>query len=308
MPLGVKVEKVGESSISYNAEHLIYIRDYYFYCVNLFRVSIIKSGCQANFIFGDYEVAFGDKKKKFRIDVQYEHTLVKQGGRDAEGAVKGRVMASDGSLYLVRIANFDHYLSMDGVIEYSMPNIENIRRAGGYEKYLDKCLYISPLLYPVEPAVLKNVRSKGIITTFNNENEPRRKAFLSHARSLGISISNEKNRFDHASIGDLYADTRILVNIRQTQHHHTFEELRVLPALLCGCLVISEDVPLREMIPYKDFIIWADMESIVDVIREVDSNYNFYFNKIFSNEFFSTIDAMRSQNENSVNEMLASLI
>lgn len=308
MPLGVKIERVGESSIAYNNEHLIYIRDYYFYCVNLFRVALMESSCRASIIIGDYEVAFGDKNKVIRIDVQYEHTLVKQGGRDAEGAVKGKVMASDGSLYLVRIAKFDHYLSMDGVIEYSIPNLENIRQAGGYEKYLDKCFYISPLLYPVELAVLKNIRSKGVITTFNNENEPRRKIFLNHARSSGLAISNEKNRFDHTSIGELYGDTRILVNIRQTEHHHTFEELRVLPALLCGCLVISEDIPLRELIPYKDFIIWADMESIVDVILEVESNYTYYFDKIFSNEFFSTMDAMKKQNESAVKEMLSSLV
>lgn len=306
-PPGSRVEKIGASVLYWNAEHLIYIRDYYLYSVGLLRQALEHSDARVNLILGGYDVGFLNTRKTCRVDIQYEHTLVRPGGRCAENAREGQVLATDGVPYLVRIPRFEHYRSMDHVIEYSLPNLENIRRAGGYEAYLRKCVYIAPLLYPVDRSVLDGSRSKDVITTFTNESEPRRKAFLDRVRAAGVAISNETNRFDHDSIGALYRDSRILVNIRQTQHHHTFEELRVLPALLCGCLVISEDVPLREAVPYGQHVIWADPDSIVDVIREVQANYQEYRDRVFTDDFFATMQRMSEQNEQVAREIVAGI-
>jgi hypothetical protein len=81
----------------------------------------------------------------------------------------------------------------------------------------------------------------------------------------------------------VYKNSKVLVNVHQTDHHHTFEELRVLPALLNGVIVVSEDVPLKEKIPYSDYIVWASYDNIAQTVKDVSNNYEYYFNKIFTN-------------------------
>jgi hypothetical protein len=103
----------------------------------------------------------------------------------------------------------------------------------------------------------------------------------------------------------LYRDTRILVNVHQTDHHHTFEELRVLPALLCGVVVVSETVPLREEIPYHDFIVWCDYDQIIDTVRAVRDDYESYRRKMFGDgRFKAIISAMRKRNHDNVQTAL----
>ena len=74
-----------------------------------------------------------------------------------------------------------------------------------------------------------------------------------------------------------------MVNVHQTDHHHTFEELRVLPALLNCVIIISEDVPLKESIPYGEYIIWCTYDEIPAKTLEVINNYTYYFDKLFTN-------------------------
>ena len=62
----------------------------------------------------------------------------------------------------------------------------------------------------------------------------------------------------------------------------TFEELRVLPALLNGVIIISENVPLKEKIPYSEYIIWVEYEKLAETTLEVYNNYLEYYDKIFT--------------------------
>ncbi len=72
-----------------------------------------------------------------------------------------------------------------------------------------------------------------------------------------------------------------MINIHQTDHHDTFEELRCLPALLCGCIIISEDSPLKEHIPYNKYIIWTTYDRIIETVTDVLNNYEVYWDNIF---------------------------
>ena len=72
-----------------------------------------------------------------------------------------------------------------------------------------------------------------------------------------------------------------MINIHQTDSHHTFEELRVLPALQCGVIVISESSPLIELIPYSDYVIWCPYDQIIDKANEVLNNYESFRSEIF---------------------------
>lgn len=97
-------------------------------------------------------------------------------------------------------------------------------------------------------------RKNDILTTFINVNEPRRLNLLNKIRENKMSHNNINNCFEKENLKELYKNTKIIINIHQTEHHHTMEELRVLPALLCGAIVICEKSPLTHMIPYNDYI------------------------------------------------------
>ena len=48
---------------------------------------------------------------------------------------------------------------------------------------------------------------------------------------------------------------------------------RVLPALLRGCVVVSEDVPLAREVPYADSIVFAPYERLVATAARVGREY-----------------------------------
>lgn len=96
---------------------------------------------------------------------------------------------------------------------------------------------------------------------------PRRQAFLERATAAGLSVTCVEGVFDTAEVRALYRRARILVNIRQTDVFDTLEELRVLPALRSGAIVVSEDVPLRQEVPYHEHLTWASLEEMPEAVR-----------------------------------------
>jgi hypothetical protein len=94
---------------------------------------------------------------------------------------------------------------------------------------------------------------------------------------------------------------KILVNIHQTDSYCTLEELRVLPALMTGILVISEDSPYKEHIPFSNHIIWSSYDNMVDTINNVLTNYDFFRQKYLTN-LDLTLQKMK---DNSDNEMFS---
>lgn len=107
---------------------------------------------------------------------------------------------------------------------------------------------------------------------------------MNEIKRINIKHTNINNCFDKNSLQKLYKNTKILINIHQTDDNHTFEELRVLPALQCGVIVICEKSPLNWMIPYNDYIIWAEYDNIVNKMIEVAHNYDHYYDLIFCKE------------------------
>jgi hypothetical protein len=120
------------------------------------------------------------------------------------------------------------------------------------------------------------------ITTFINTNEPRRKELLDNIKSNNLPHHNINTCFDKNQLQAIYNSTKIMINIHQTDHHHTFEELRVLPALLCGVIVVCEESPLIEHIPYKDYVIWCKYNEVVDLTKHIMDNYTRYYELLFS--------------------------
>jgi hypothetical protein len=74
-------------------------------------------------------------------------------------------------------------------------------------------------------------------------------------------------------------------------------------------VVISEDVPLRERIPYHDAIIWRPYEAIVDTVRDVLARFDEVRATLFGDALAATFAAMERENranvEAAVRRMLA---
>ena len=107
---------------------------------------------------------------------------------------------------------------------------------------------------------------------------------------------------------NLYLNTKILINIHQTDDHHTFEELRVISALQCGVIVIAEHSALNHLIPYNHLIIWSSYENIVEKTKEVLENYDEYHEKIFGNNNASILNELHDMNLKTLEEKILSCV
>ena len=119
---------------------------------------------------------------------------------------------------------------------------------------------------------------------------------------------NINNCFEKKQLKALYRNTKIIINIHQTDHHHTFEELRVLPALLNGVIVIAENSPLYESIPYHKHVIWSSYDNILDKVIEVENNYENYYKKIFNEEFLAIVKKLEIDNYNNLDYKLQNIV
>ena len=264
------------------------IRDYYEYVQSLFLkdLEVIHTSCMVVLAcsgFSWLKIFLPIRSIVFQI----EHTLVKPGARDCDGALPGNISISDGSgKYLVRLSNWPKLKNADAVIEYSRINQFNIQQNPELESYASRSFCISPALYPLLKSSLEifDHRSLNTITLFGNPEEPRRSKFLDTLAASGVNSQNINNVFD--GVEDLYRNTKILINIRQTDHHDTLEELRVLPALRCGVIVISERAPLIEKTHYSKYIIWGELDELPTLVKEVQNNYDLWHEKIFENSGF----------------------
>jgi hypothetical protein len=138
-------------------------------------------------------------------------------------------------------------------------------------------IYIAPCIYP---CYCEGPRSIDVLTTFINPEQPRRTELIGRLQEY-VSHQNRNDCFDKELLESLFKNTKILVNIHQTEHHHTFEELRVLSALECGVIVVAEESPLHHLVPYNDYVIWEPYDGILGKVIEILENYEEYHDSIF---------------------------
>ena len=280
------IENISDRFLVYNKNHDIHINEYYQYCVSLFKEFLLENDIKINFIIGNLNVQIPNQNKTLKIDIQCEHTLVMEGGRSVDKKIFGTIKTKRGDNYLIRIDNFSYYNSIDCVIEYSLPNIKNISTNVLFHEFIKKILYISPTIYDINIGILNNKKLISALWSKTSPNQ-RRSNIISRLIDNGINANVIDNCFTKQQLLKFYNFSRILINIHQTDEHHTFEEIRILPAIMNGVLIISEDSPLKEEIPYNKFIIWCKYEEIPEKVAEVQKNYEFYCNKIFNDpEFF----------------------
>ena len=244
---------------------------------------------------------FNNSNKLIKISLNCEHTIVKKGGRDTDNVAVGNIMDDNDDNYLVRIVDVDKLSDSNIILEYSEPNIFNITNSV-FNYLKNKLLYISPSLYNFNNNL--HTRNINVLTTFINTAEPRRSKLIENINANHLEYININNCFDLDSLYNVYINTKILINIHQTDHHHTFEELRVLPALESGVLVISEISPLNKLIPYNNLIIWSTYDDIISKTKDVLDNYDEYYKKIFTNENIEILTNLKQSNYDSLQQKI----
>jgi hypothetical protein len=272
--------RTGRGAVIASDKPLHYVRAYVDYVVDLFAAALQRADVPLALAFGTDAPLEGEPLPAARLEFQFEHVLVKPGGRDSEGAVPGGIALPEGDgNYLVRLQRRDALRGVDAIVDYSHANLANARTAKGFEDYLDKAVVIAPLLF--EPDLGESGRDIAILSLIADTRQPRRRRVLDALARSGLPVRNERHTYAAAGLRALYRRTRILVNLHQTDHHDTLEELRILPALACGALVVSEDVPLKSAIPCADFIVWCRYGELEATVREVHAHYAEWRERLF---------------------------
>lgn len=176
----------------------------------------------------------------------------------ATGVFPGKVpMKGGGALDDVRIGWYEAYQHFDVVVEYNMPNIENMRLSGHFDDLLPKVVYMPPLYFDeYQPqtvaAARRGHRGIGVLALMGFVS-PRRHRAIQLMRNTGLEVAIASNltashaqgsNVDRAedlreALSQLLLRTRILVDLRTKEAYQTVNEFRLLPALQRGVVVVS---------------------------------------------------------------------
>lgn len=182
----------------------------------------------------------------------------------------------------------ESFQNASAVVDYSALNIERLSALPELTSHSGKFCTIAPLLgnYSANKKPRKDVT---VASMYGSPGRGRRGRMNSMLNKAGIKVLNIHNFEDYEVA---FRDVAILLNFRQVEHFSTPEELRILPALLQGVLVIVEDTPFARQSLCADFLVFADVSELATRIKDVQSNYSRYWNEIFGGEKFS--DFVRS--------------
>ena len=277
----MNILKINNSNILIN-RNVCWTNEYYLFVLSILKYIVINNNLSVNIILGkNKHIFFNNNKKTIKIGINYEHTLVKEGGRNCKKDPLGKIKYGVNNYYLVRICDYLYLNSNDIIIDYSCPNIFNVNESNLFHDFSKKHIYLSACLYN-DLNINTNNRKIELLTTFISLKQERRKRLVHQLKISNLNHININNCFNKNDLQQLYQNTKILINIHQTPHHDTFEELRCLPALQNGVIIISEKVPLTHLIPYHQLIIWSDYDNIVNKTIEILDNYQEYVNTIFT--------------------------
>ncbi len=243
---------------------------YYHYIYDLIKKILNSHNININILFSKNTYNFYNTNNTIIINSNYEHTIRKN---------ILRVLKEN---FIIKIDDLNVFKKSNIIIDYSIPNIYHVSLNRSYYKITNKHIYIAPSLIN-DISFSKENRNIYCLTTFINTNQPRRNKLLNNLKNNNINHININNCWGIENLEKLYKNTKILINIHQTDYLFTFEEFRVLPALQCGCIVICEDSPYSDKIPYKDYIIWSSYNNIIEKTKDVINRYDYYHNLIFVN-------------------------
>jgi len=249
------------------------LNEYYQYILNDITLFLTNNNVPYSVNFGCNNVL-----KDINLDFQYEHTFIKNEYNNG---------------YSCTVNKFDELIKLQSVFEYSNANLNHIKTSDYFKENSDVFRYYPPLLYDISNSDNRFKNCLTIHSSTSRRNNIHQKVDMDYYHNVyGVGNIYCKN-----IIKKVMDEYKVLVNIHQTDRYSTLEELRVLPALLTGILVISEDSPYKEHIPISKHIIWSPYDTIVETINNVLENYDFFRQKYLTN-LDLTIKKMKTDSDN----------
>jgi hypothetical protein len=272
--------------------------DWYYY----FLIKLIKKNIKEN-INISIGLFHNEDENFISIGVQIEHVII---------------FNKSENKFFTNIHLFDFLLEKDIIIEYSKPNIKQINNTildinnypilldrtsiENLKKYIQKTVYVAPIIWDFNFSPKKRD-----YVIFVHEENYRRYEVRKKIENNNIDIKFINNCFEMEKLREIYDFSKILINIHQTDTNHTFEELRVLPALSRGVIIISELSPYIDEIPYWEFIIWSEYDKLCETVLDVIKNYEYYQKKLFNNKLNDILIKIKKDNEFELTNKIKSL-
>ena len=293
--------------------------DYYFYIIDVIRTVIKEinsreNKLKINIIFhsdASFITNFNNENKTLLFYINEEHTIISKGAWNYNNSnyyTKIINQNNPSELYKIILQKSDSINTSDIVINYSAINQMNFKISMDFKDVYKKMVLIHPLLYTYYNEIGK--RNIHCLTTFLFPDRTQKRIdFLHKIHENGINHVNINICNTAEDFIKLYRNTKILINIHQTYEFHTVEELRILPALMCGVIVICEEGPLKDYIPYHDYIVWTTNENMVQTIRDVEQNYEYLHNNFFSGSRLSNLlEIMAESNKHELYDKIISKV
>ena len=285
------------------------VPDYYDYVTSLVLGLATSDSAPLQYALGYPEDARYVPARIPLLLIQIEHTIVRSGGRGSEGAVPGGLLdEKTAKPFLVRLqGSKESFYRAHTVIEYSKPNLRNVLDSSISQTYESKAVYIAPMLgTPMTNPSWQGRDFSRVYTAMNLSGYQDRRSEILSSLMTKDSI-NLRNLSGIRDLTKRYPQVGLLLNLHQTEHHVTLEELRILPALRQGVIVISEPSPLLEIVPYSSFLIFANLDEISHAMKRVLDQPARTWHSIFGgSRFANTMGAMEKDNRRSLSERLAS--
>ena len=136
-----------QDSYVYTDIDIFYVNSYVQYIIELLKTIIIENNLQINIIVGNGNYVFNNSYKIIKININWEHTLVKKGGRGTDNYHTGKILTDEKDYYIVRFDKCEQFNDANIIIDYSIPNIYNIYMSKQYDNFYNKMVYISPALF-----------------------------------------------------------------------------------------------------------------------------------------------------------------
>jgi len=323
LPDNFIVETLDECCILYNdkLDSQCCWSDYHFYIIDVLRTVIKEINShhnkKINIILNHThsfieKYNFNNENNTLLFYINEEHTIISKGAIINNNKIHYNTKIIDynnpNELYMITIQNPESVNNSDIVINYSATNHINCKISMDFKDVYKKMVLIHPLIYPYYNKIEN--RNVNCLTTFLYPNRTQKRLdFLNKIRENGIIHVNINTCYSAEDFISLYRNTKILINIHQTYEYHSVEELRILPALMCGVIVICEEGPLKEYIPYHDYIVWTTNENMIQTIRDVEQNYVSLHNKFFSGSRLSNLlEIMAESNKHELYDKIISKV
>lgn len=162
------------------------------------------------------------------------------------------------------------------VIDYSEENIFFLKKEYPWLKIIH-------FPFPISFNSQLDQKKTKLIISLQNSNDRKR---ICH--KIG-NINDFQNKWEKER-NNLISEHKILLNLHYDKNYKIFESIRCYHALELKTLVISEPSIFQNELMLYDFIIFCPVEKIEEKIKEVEENYDIYFQQCFSESRIKEIE------------------